>query len=131
MTESELEELKKQLMENELYQKSHALHKEFQFQLFRNDENQKLEGERDCFEPIKDRNNMVLPVIYRFKNGFLHSAPNSKGILQPGIEYLDHWEYWTNGIIDTIEYNTAADKHIIEIWNDGLPTDIKNIEQEE
>lgn len=115
---------------NELFNKSKALHKEYEYQLFTIDEGVSIgAGQRDRMEEV---NGEPMMVLYNFdRNGLIHSEvehSDAGDYQKPAIEYPGHMEYWTHGLIDKVR---ADGGHTIEIWKDGVPVEITTSSDEE
>lgn len=130
LTKDEFEKMIEDLHENPLYQKSQALHKEYQFRMFTENGNPmdgqkiRLEDSKGCVEgqPNFDNDSKII-VIYNFKDGFLHSENNN-----PALQYPGHFEFWDEGMITKVVADGGSH---IEQWKDGVPDNIQNIREEE
>ena len=111
-TIEEIENLKKAFKQNELYQQSLSIHKDFQFEQFSAD-GKILEGRHSRIETINGKKTLI---IYTFKNGLIHSEDDL-----PAIEYPMHWEYWDNGLLVKV---CDGEKDVREFWKNGLPYQI-------
>ena len=125
LTSEQYEELTRRLESNELYQKSKSLHKVLQFKRFMDSETGKylngqivrledgylLEGD-EGFDEKKAK-----LVIYRFKDGVLHSENN-----EPAVQYPGHWEIWENGVLKKV---VADGGDTEEYWENGVPVRIE------
>ena len=112
MTKEEIKAKKERFKQNDLYQKSTSPYKDFQFEQF-SANGKVLVGNHSRTDTIDGKNRLV---IFNFKNGLIHSE---NGL--PAIEYLNHWEYWENGLITKV---VDVGKKYIEHWNDGVPVHI-------
>ncbi|MCQ2589971.1 MAG: hypothetical protein MJ179_06065 [Treponema sp.] len=113
---------------NKLYQKSKALHKDYQFNQFSQDGNflngQIIRKEDPDGNIIGDPNyndEKGFLVIYFFKNGVLTDDDKTPAIQAPG-----HWEHWKNGMITSIFANGGR---VLETWKDGVPVKIEEKEE--
>lgn len=117
------EEFLQKIQSNELYQKSKALHKEYQFHQFSQDGNylngqiiRKEDSNGNIIgDPNYDEENGFF-VIYFFKDGVLTDDGNIAAVQGKG-----HWEHWANGMITSV---VADGGHICETWKDGVPVKI-------
>lgn len=106
---------------NELFNKSHALHKEWQLLPFQID-GKLLNGYQ---EPLMEEvEGQTLPVIYHFKNGYIHSPLCNTPEEKPAVESAGHWEYWENGLIKKVDADYGRIK---EEWKDGVPYKIEKL----
>lgn len=119
-----LEEFLQKIQSNELYQKSKALHKDYQMHQFMQD-GKPLNGQIIRKEDL-DGNIMGDPdyndkkgflVIYFFKDGILTDDGETAAI-QAGA----HWEHWKDGLITSI---FAKGGRVLETWEDGVPVKIE------
>lgn len=113
-TIEEIKKIKEAFRQNELYQQSLSLCKDYQLEQFSAD-GKILEGKHSRIETI---NGKEMLVIYTFKNGMIHSENDL-----PAIEYPMHWEYWDNGLLIKV---CDEEKDVREYWENGVPYKIVN-----
>ena len=111
MNQADYEKLMNRLEANELYQKSKAIHKGFQFRIFTDSKTgMPLVGQQVQYESGR-------MVLYNFTNGLLNSQDN-----EPAIEYPGHWEYWKDGLITKVVTDGGDTE---EYWENGVPVRIE------
>lgn len=109
MTEEEIKAKREEFKQNDLYKESSSPYKDFQFEQFMAN-GEILEGQHSRTDIIDGKEMLV---IFRFKNGLIHSENDL-----PAIEYPNHWEYWDNGLIKKV-VDAGGDTE--EIWENGVP----------
>lgn len=111
MNQADYEKLMNRLEANELYQKSKAIHKGFQFRIFTDPKTRMpLVGQQVQYESGR-------MVLYNFTNGLLNSQND-----EPAIEYPGHWEYWKDGLITKVVTDGGDTE---EYWENGVPVRIE------
>lgn len=109
------EELHSLLKENELFEQSTSIMKEYQLEQFEDDNGLLYQGQ--VAQPVKMDGYNPTVVIFNFKNGYLHSEDD-----KPAIEAPLHWEYWNNGICEKV-VDAGGDTE--EYWENGIPIRIE------
>lgn len=123
--EKTIEERLKEIEANELYQKTSALHKDYQFRQFTIENGKTIEGQQIREEDSKGTiegepgfdSSSKRSVIYNFVDGVLTDDEGLPAIQAPG-----HWEYWTNGMIKKI-VDKGGDTE--EYWENCVPVQIE------
>ena len=113
MTEVEITKFRNDCEQNKLYLESSSVHKHFQHVQFGINEIE-LNGQQCRTEDI---NGNMIPVIYNFKNGYIHNEEDL-----PAVEYPLHWEYWKDGLIVKV-VDMGGDTE--EYWENGVPVRIE------
>ena len=117
MTVEEITERKALARQNSLFQASSSPCKEFQFTQFV-ENGAAIEGKKPVRLSVGGKDFIAL---LTFQNGLLHS---DSGL--PAVEWKGHLEFWTKGLIQKV---VDYDKNIEEVWNDGIPVKITEIER--
>ncbi|MBQ1197046.1 MAG: hypothetical protein IIX47_00385 [Spirochaetaceae bacterium] len=113
MTEVEITKFRNDCEQSKLYLESSSVHKHFQHVQFGINEIE-LNGQQCRTEDI---NGNMIPVIYNFKNGYIHNEEDL-----PAVEYPMHWEYWKDGLIVKV-VDMGGDTE--EYWENGVPVRIE------
>lgn len=118
MTEAEIKAKKEAFKQNDLYKESTSPYKDFQLEQFTAG-GEVLEGSNSRTDTISGKEVLV---IFNFKNGLIHSEN-----ALPAVEYPNHWEYWTDGLITKV-VDAGGDTE--ETWENGVPVRIeRNLSQ--
>ncbi len=120
-TEKQIAEARAEFEKNELYQQSTSLYKDYQLEQFDRGDGIPMEGRCSRTDLI---NGKEVLVIFNFINGFVDNLDETL----PSIEYPNHWEYWKEGLIKrVVDIPTNTE----EIWENGIPVEIKNYNPEQ
>ncbi|MBQ8678325.1 MAG: hypothetical protein IJ530_01015 [Treponema sp.] len=121
MTEEEIKAKKESFKQNELYKESSSPYKDYQFEQFTAN-GEVLSGQHS--RPDMIDGSQVL-VLFNFnKGGLIHSEND-----MPAIEYPNHWEYWSDGLIQKV-VDAGGDTE--EYWENGVPVRIeRNLSKKE
>lgn len=122
------EDFLQKIKSNQLYQKSKALHKAYQFHQFSKDGNL-MNGQ--IIRKEDPQGNIIGDPDYNDKKGFLVIYFFKDGVLTdddkiPAIQAPGHWEHWKDGMITSIFSDGGR---ILETWEDGVPVKIDEKEE--